>query len=177
MTIIKTLPTMIVNGGLGDGTCLAHKNEIRPREGKRSGLIPSRFTAKLSPKKYFPNGGNGDKKIKTNNSYICGMINGKEVPLHNFLLKPPKGLSVDHINRDTFDNRRKNLRWANRSDQGLNRRCTSKTSNIRGVSKDTYGGWSVQYKNKAKGIKKETHRKIKKDAIALRKQWETQYGI
>ena len=46
--------------------------------------------------------------------YIRGYVNGKVVYLHRFLLNPPTGFQVDHINGNTFDNRRNNLRFATR---------------------------------------------------------------
>ena len=56
-------PTMIVNGGLGDLTCFFHKNEIRPRDGRRS-FNTRRFNdIRLSPKPFYPYGENGNKKI------------------------------------------------------------------------------------------------------------------
>jgi hypothetical protein len=45
-------------------------------------------------------------------SLPTGKRSSKRVRLHIFLLgDPPAGLYTDHINRDTLDNRRSNLRW------------------------------------------------------------------
>jgi hypothetical protein len=53
----------------------------------------------------------------------------KTVGLHRELMKPPKKYVVDHINGDSLDNRRANLRIATRRQNMCNRRKTrSKTS-------------------------------------------------
>lgn len=49
-------------------------------------------------------------KWVTNGIYVSSYINRKTILLHRFLLVAPKGSFVDHINRDTLDNRKKNLR-------------------------------------------------------------------
>jgi len=41
--------------------------------------------------------------------------------LHNFIMNPPEGFDVDHINHDTLDNRRENLRVCTRSQNCMNR--------------------------------------------------------
>lgn len=45
----------------------------------------------------------------------------KGVRMHNFLMQPPPGLCVDHVNRDTLDNRKENLRIVTHSENCLNR--------------------------------------------------------
>ena len=64
--------------------------------------------------------------IKKNNSYYAeARIKGKIVRLHNFIMKfTPKDrkFSVDHINRDTLDNRKSNLRIVNQTIQTINRK-------------------------------------------------------
>jgi hypothetical protein len=62
-------------------------------------------------------------------------VDGKDVLLHRYLLRPPRDKVIDHINRSGLDNRRKNLRVCTHR---LNLRNTahrkSITSPYRGVS-------------------------------------------
>lgn len=45
--------------------------------------------------------------------------------MHRVILNPPKGLDVDHVNGDKFDNRRSNLRLATRSENCANKKIRS----------------------------------------------------
>jgi hypothetical protein len=58
--------------------------------------------------------------------YVFGntVVNGKRHTelLHRFLMEEPKGLDVDHINHDTLDNRRVNLRAVTHAENLRNRK-------------------------------------------------------
>ncbi len=56
-----------------------------------------------------------------NKTYIRGRVGDKLMYLHRFILDAPAGLDVDHINGNTFDNRKENLRLCNRSQNNINR--------------------------------------------------------
>jgi hypothetical protein len=56
--------------------------------------------------------------------------------LHQFLMKPPTGLVVDHINGDGLDNRRCNLRVCTRRENGRNRSANGNKKGFKGVSFD-----------------------------------------
>lgn len=65
----------------------------------------------------------GDKHLFI--EYSWGHSNGylynKELGyLHRWLMKPPKGMVVDHINGNILDNRRKNLRVCTRKENAQN---------------------------------------------------------
>jgi hypothetical protein len=61
--------------------------------------------------------------------------------MHRFILDAPPGWEVDHVNGDTLDNRRSNLRLATHSENMRNSRLSSRnTSGFRGIYRqsDTY---------------------------------------
>jgi hypothetical protein len=64
--------------------------------------------------------------------YARGWHRGRCVLMHRFLLDPPRGVQVDHINGDTLDNRRENIRLATASQNLCNRRPFGK-SGFKGV--------------------------------------------
>jgi len=64
--------------------------------------------------------------------YIRTNINKKLVYLHRFILNAPDGLTVDHRNHDTLDNRRENLRLCTRAQNNANKK--TKRGKLKGVS-------------------------------------------
>lgn len=52
--------------------------------------------------------------------YLVANVNGKVVKLHRYILSPPNGKVVDHINGDCTDNRRENLRVCSLAENGKN---------------------------------------------------------
>lgn len=45
-----------------------------------------------------------------NKFYVQKRVNGKNIYLHRYIMNCPKGKYVDHINHNTLDNRKENLR-------------------------------------------------------------------
>lgn len=68
------------------------------------------------------------------NDYSTGRQ--RSIRLHRYLLDASQGLTVDHINRDTLDNRRSNLRLATYSQnkQNTSSKNPSSKSGVRGVT-------------------------------------------
>jgi len=75
---------------------------------------------------------------KGSSNYIETDIKHKKVYLHQLIIgKVPKGKIIDHINQNTLDNRKVNLRVANKSINGYNSKIRyDNISGFRGVSFD-----------------------------------------
>lgn len=67
--------------------------------------------------------------------YVCGWRDKKHAKLHRFVTNAPKGQYLDHINRDTLDNRKKNLRFCTNQENQYNSRNTLGRSLPKGVYK------------------------------------------
>ncbi|MDE2021070.1 MAG: HNH endonuclease [Patescibacteria group bacterium] len=63
----------------------------------------------------------GVSKSKCGDFYVRRNIGHFSLLLHREIMDAPKGLDVDHINGDTLDNRRANLRIVTRSENLRNR--------------------------------------------------------
>lgn len=76
------------------------------------------------------------QKIKRVYAYRRQMIEGKNavIYLHREIMQAPVGMDVDHINGDTLDNTRANLRLATRSQNLANNRRAIGSVGFRGVS-------------------------------------------
>lgn len=82
------------------------------------------------------------------NYYICstkylgkqenGKFGYKKIYLHRFLMDAENGTRVDHINNDSTDNRKNNLRFVTYQDNGFNRHGINRnsTTGVRNVSYD-----------------------------------------
>lgn len=82
-----------------------------------------------------------------------GKGNNSRVALHRLLTNAPKGMVVDHINGDTLDNRRENLRICDQFTNMQNRDGLDKNnkSGVRGVHwYKAYSKWraTCRYRNK-----------------------------
>lgn len=67
--------------------------------------------------------------------YAVGIVDGRQVRMHRFLMGAPADREVDHANGDGLDNRRSNLRIATPSQNKGNRRKGARayTSRYKGV--------------------------------------------
>ena len=83
--------------------------------------------------------------------YMTATINKKNVKLHRFILGLKKNEVADHINNNTMNNRRENLRKCNNQQNHFNRSKTRGTSKYKGVHKPRRGrNWaaSIGYNGK-----------------------------
>jgi hypothetical protein len=60
--------------------------------------------------------------------------------MHRELIKPPKGVGVDHINMNKLDNRKSNLRIATASQNGANSKGRKNRVGVKGVKLDKRTG-------------------------------------
>jgi hypothetical protein len=81
-------------------------------------LVDNDIAEKLKGKSIFKTG---------SGKYPAIYINRKHVFLHNFVISTKKGLEIDHINGNKFDNRRENLRHVTKSQNQINNHKKVKT--------------------------------------------------
>ena len=116
-----------------------------------------------------------DKKI--NKYYILARLKeyGEDIRLHRFIMNCPKGMFVDHINHNTLDNRKANLRICNQ--WGNNQNTNRNTSGYIGVRwEEDRQKWiaRITYKGYVRTIGRY---KDLQEAIKARKQAEKEYGL
>lgn len=75
------------------------------------------------------------EKVKENywyedNGYAKATINGEKVKMHRFIMQPPKNMFVDHINHNTLDNRKMNLRIVTPAQNTMNTKPRSEHGGV-----------------------------------------------
>lgn len=70
------------------------------------------------------------KWTSNGNGYVRTFINTKPLYLHRFLMCAPDGYDVDHINNDTLDNRKSNLRIVNHIENCNNRKTKGSVHHV-----------------------------------------------
>ena len=98
------------------------------------------------------------------------------IEMHRFIMNFPKGKYVDHINHNTLDNRKCNLRICNNADNLRNGKIrTNNKSGYNGICFDkNRNKWLVGIKVNYKRIFLGRYDKIE-DAIKARKEAEEKY--
>jgi hypothetical protein len=81
--------------------------------------------------------------------FLYVKLNPSKKTLHSVIMKTPKGMVTDHINRDTLDNRRKNLRICTIQENLRNQK--------RPNNKTGHTGISIQYISKGNTQKCKKH--------------------
>jgi len=83
-----------------------------------------------------PDGGTQRKRNPATGNWMKSGKRYQRRYLSRLIMDEPKGMLVDHVNGDTMDNRRSNLRICSKSENGRNRKIASKnnTSGFKGVS-------------------------------------------
>jgi len=85
-------------------------------------------------------------------------IDGRKttISMHRFLMKPPEGLFIDHIDGNGLNNQKSNLRFVNRSQNALNSGRWNNRSGYKGVVWVSHKRmWAVQIKLKKLGYFKD----------------------
>lgn len=114
-----------------------------------------------------------DKTI--DNFYVCHRINNKTnkkcIKLHRLIMDCPRDMEIDHVNHNTLDNRKCNLKIVTHFQNQQNLR--SKTTEQTGVFKRNRKGREYWTANISKDCKRYTKDcKTKEDAIKWRKNME-----
>ncbi len=72
--------------------------------------------------------------------YVSGWVNGKTTSIHRLVVGANKGEVVDHINHNTLDNRKENLRVCSQSENMRNKRKASNSKHgMNGICRIKYG--------------------------------------
>lgn len=106
--------------------------------------------------------------------YTYIRVNPLKVHLHRLIMNPPLGMVIDHINRDTLDNRRSNLRICTIQQNLRNQKRPNNKTGYTGVSIGHKGKYNAQIKVNYKKIHLGTFDTIE-EAYRERKKSENKY--
>jgi hypothetical protein len=76
--------------------------------------------------------------------YAYRRVNGKRIKMEHMIVAPPDGMIIDHIDRNTLNNQRSNLRITTQSVNIHNRTKQPGSSLYRGISRRPDGSWLSQ---------------------------------
>lgn len=110
------------------------------------------------------------------NGYLVGNYNGVNIRIHRLIMNCHNNMDVDHINHNTFDNRKENLRIVTRSQNNMNMGLRStNTSGVTGVRLNVVSNkWTAQINYEGKTITLGRYDNFD-DAVQARKQAEEKY--
>lgn len=78
---------------------------------------------------------------------LPGKSHNRLLQMHRVIMNTPKGLLVDHINHDTLDNRKENLRNCTPSENKYNSgKYRTGKMKYKGIAKHSLNRWKVQIK-------------------------------
>ena len=75
--------------------------------------------------------------------YACFCQNDRRIYMHRLIMNPPEGLFVDHIDGNSLNYRRSNLRICTKAQNAWNRPALGGTSRFKGVHRDASGKWKA----------------------------------
>lgn len=113
----------------------------------------------------------------TRNIYASTSIKGRTVYMHRLVMAAQKGHEIDHINNNSLDNQRENLRFCTSSQNKANMRLRlDNKSGYKGINFDKQTGkWRARIKFNGKEYSLGRHNKLK-DAVKARKAALTLHG-
>jgi hypothetical protein len=123
---------------------------IIPCKGK--GYIMSIDTRDLNKINKYPGMWIGIENNKSRKIYVRTFYKGGHIQLHRLLMKDPIGMVVDHIDRNTLNNRRCNLRVVSKSVNNQNKGMYSNSASGIKYVKKKGNLWEVMVKKNGRVV-------------------------